>query len=185
MSFNPSEMKKYVNKDNSVLVVWDVQEALVNSIFNKEEFLAKTKELVKEARGKGIPIIYTKITPFPEKFESPLRRGWRMSLGDIVSELKPEEGDYVLNKNTASIFVGTNVELLMRNSGKMAMIFTGIATEIGVESSARHAFNLGIIPVVAREAVSSRNKEAHERSLANMSLMFPVLSNQEIIEMWK
>jgi nicotinamidase-related amidase len=185
MSFNPSEMKKYVNKDSSVLVVWDVQETLVNSIFNKNEFINKTKELITEARSKGIPIIYTKITPFPEKFESPLRKGWKMNLGDIVNELKPEEGDLMLNKNTASIFVGTNVELLMRNADKKAIIFTGIATEIGVESSARHAFNLGIIPVIAKEAVSSRNKEAHERSLANMSLMFPVLTNQEILEIWK
>ncbi len=185
MAFNPSEIVKLVNKDNSVLVVWDVQEALVNSIFNREEFITKTKELIGAARSKGIPIIYTKITPFPEKFESPLRKGWRMNLGDIVEDLKPEQGDYVLNKNTASIFVGTNVELLMRNSGKIAMIFTGIATEIGVESSARHAFNLGIIPVVAKEAVSSRNKEAHERSLANMSMMFPVITNQEILKIWE
>ncbi len=43
MSFNPSEMKKYVNKDSSVLVVWDVQETLVNSIFNKMNLLTKLK----------------------------------------------------------------------------------------------------------------------------------------------
>ena len=44
--YNKDEMKKLITKKNSVLVVWDVQEALVNSIFNKDEFLTKLKELI-------------------------------------------------------------------------------------------------------------------------------------------
>jgi len=44
--YNKDEMKKLITRKNSVLVVWDVQEALVNSIFNKDEFLTKLKELI-------------------------------------------------------------------------------------------------------------------------------------------
>ncbi|WP_373468455.1 isochorismatase family cysteine hydrolase [Acidianus infernus] len=181
--FNKDEVKKFIRKDNSVLVVWDVQEALVNSIFNKEEFLQKLKELISAARQYNVPIVYTKITPLPERFQPPyMRRSFNP--GDIVKEVYPLEGDVVLNKNTTSIFVGTNFELMLRNAGIQAIVFTGIATDIGVETSARHAQALGYLPVIAREAVSSSDKDAHERSLINMSKLMLVLDNKEIIERW-
>jgi|BEDMetMinimDraft_2_1075160.scaffolds.fasta_scaffold02613_2 nicotinamidase-related amidase len=181
--FNLEEVKKLIRKDNSVLVVWDVQETLVNSIFNKEEFISKLKELIEAARKYSVPIVYTKITPYPDKFQP---RYFRRSFnpGDIIKEVYPEEGDVVLNKNTPSIFVGTNFELMLRNVGITTIVFTGIATNIGVETSARHAQALGFLPVIAKEAVSSSDKEAHERSLANLSKLMPVLSNKEIIERW-
>lgn len=178
-------MLKGINANNTALVVWDVQEALVNSIFNKEEFLSKLKELIDFARGKNIPIFYTKITPLPERFTPASRRGvgvW--SPGDIYKTVYPHQEDIVINKNTASIFIGTNFELMIRSAGIMYIIFTGIATEIGVETSARHAQNLGFIPIIAKEAVSSADKEAHERSLANMQKLFPVLTNKEIKELF-
>jgi len=113
--YNKDEMKKLINKKNSVLVVWDVQEALVNSIFNKDEFLTKLKELINSARQYNIPIVYTKITPLPERFQPPyLKR--RFNPGDIVKEVYPTENDIIINKNTTSIFVGTNFELMLRNA---------------------------------------------------------------------
>ncbi|MEL9991189.1 MAG: isochorismatase family cysteine hydrolase [Thermoproteus sp.] len=181
---SPNELKKFIRRSNSVLVVWDVQEALVNMIFNRDEFLAKLKELIDGARRYNVPIVYTKITPFPPRFASPFRRsGW--DPGDIHKEVYPKEGDVVLNKNTTSIFVGTNFELLLRNAGLTTIVFTGIATDIGVETSARHAQALGFLPVIAKEAVSSGDKDAHERSLANMARLFPVLTNAEILELWE
>jgi len=182
--YNLEELRKYVKRDNSVLVVWDVQEALVNSIFNRNEFLQKLSELISAARRYNVPIVYTKITPYPEKFQAPLFRGITFSPGDIVKEVYPQPGDVVLNKNTPSIFVGTNFELMLRNVGITTIVFTGISTEIGVETSARHARALGFLPVIAKEAVSSGDKEAHERSLANLQKLVLVLSNKEIIERW-
>ena len=182
--FNKEEVKKFITRKNSVLVVWDVQEALVNSIFNKEEFLSKLKELIEAARQYNVPIVYTKITSLPERFQPPyMRRSFNP--GDIVKEVYPQQGDVVLNKNTTSIFVGTNFELMIRNAGIQVIVFTGIATDIGVETSARHAQALGFLPVIAREAVSSSDKDAHERSLANMSKLMLVLDNKEIIERWR
>ncbi|BDC17181.1 isochorismatase family cysteine hydrolase [Acidianus sp. HS-5] len=182
--FNKDELKKFIRKNNSVLVVWDVQEALVSSIFNREEFLQKLKELISAARQYNVPIVYTRITPLPERFQPPYMRR-TFNPGDIVKDVYPQEGDVVLYKNTASIFVGTNFELMLRNAGIQTIIFTGIATDIGVETSARHAQTLGYLPVIAKEAVSSSDKEAHERSLANMNRLMLVLENNEIIERWK
>ncbi len=181
--FNLDEIKKLVKKNNSVLVVWDVQDALVNSIFNKDEFINKLKELIDAARKNNVPIVYTMITPFPERFQPIIRRSFNP--GDIYKEVYPKEGDVILRKNTPSIFVGTNFELMLRNAGITSIVFTGIATDIGVETSARHAQALGFIPVIAKEAVSSADRQAHERSLANMQRLMLVLSNREIIELWE
>jgi nicotinamidase-related amidase len=176
---------KLIRREKSALIVWDVQEALVSAIFNRDEFISNLSKIIKKARESKLPIFYTRITPLPERFESPLRKAasfGKFEPGDIVKEVYPESGDIVLNKNTASIFIGTNFELMARNAGIDTLYFTGIATEIGVETSARHAQNLGFIPVIVQDAVSSRDQEAHERSLKNLSKMLPVVTTQELLK---
>jgi nicotinamidase-related amidase len=180
-------IKSMIKKENSALVVWDVQEALVSSIFNRKEFIENLRKVIEKARNSSIPVFYTKITPLPSRFESPLRKAagyGRFEPGDIVNDVYPKGNDIVINKNTASIFIGTNFELMIRNAGITALFFTGIATEIGVETSVRHAQNLGFIPVVISDAVSSRDKEAHERSLKNMASLIPVITSSEFVSMF-
>jgi nicotinamidase-related amidase len=48
-----------------------------------------------------------------------------------------EEEEMVITKHTASIFIGTDLERMIRNTGITTIIFSGIATELGVESSTR------------------------------------------------
>ncbi len=179
-----------VNPEHSALIIWDVQNMLVGRIFNKEEFIKNNTELIKRAHELEIPVIFTKITPLPEKFESAprlARGGFPKDMDKSMFELtiKPEDSDIVLNKNTASIFIGTNFEIMMRNAGIETLIYTGIATEIGVESSVRDGSNRGFYNVVIKDAVSSGNREAHERSLKNMELMFNVISKDELLNLWK
>ncbi|MEM3205635.1 MAG: isochorismatase family cysteine hydrolase [Thermoplasmatales archaeon] len=182
-----NNLSKFIKKENSALIVWDVQEALVSSIFNRQEFLKNIKQVIERSRELKIPIFYTKITPLPQEFESPLRKAagfGKFEPGDIVKEIYPTDKDIVINKNTASIFIGTNFELMVRNAGINSLFFTGIATEIGVETSVRHAQNLGFIPIVIKDAVSSRDKDAHERSLKNMSALLPVISLSDFLAMF-
>ncbi len=185
-------LRDILNPSKTALVVWDVQNMLVEGIFDKEEFLENTNALIGAARGKNIPIFFTKITPLPERFTSPARKLYsqrsdalKRSPEGFELTIKPDEGDTVINKNTASVFIGTNFELMVRNAGVITLVFAGIATEIGIESSARDAFNRGFHSVVAKDAVSSRNKEAHERSLQNMEGMFTLATVAEISEAWR
>jgi nicotinamidase-related amidase len=98
--------------------------------------------------------------------------------------VRPQEGDTILNKNTASIFVGTNFELQVRNANLSTIIFSGIATEIGIESSARDALNRGFFPVVVTDAVSSSDREAHTRSLQNLKNMMILLTSTDLVTVW-
>jgi nicotinamidase-related amidase len=63
-------IKEIVNPEHTALVVWDVQNALVNNIFNKKEFLSNLKTVISKAREKGVSVIYSKITPLPPQYNS-------------------------------------------------------------------------------------------------------------------
>jgi nicotinamidase-related amidase len=187
-----NSIKDFLNPSNTALLIWDVQNMLVESIFNKEEFLIQNHKIIDNAHRFKVPVFFSRITPLPAFYESPVRK-FLMQLRKMKLNMQPEgmeltippsESDVVINKNTPSIFIGTNFELMLRNAGIITIILTGIATEMGVESSARDAFNRSYMPIVASDAVSSFDKEAHSRSIQNMKNLFPVITVDEIIEKW-
>jgi len=196
-------LKEIVNPEHTALVLWDCQNGLVDGIFNREEYLDNLKALLGAARHQRAAIIYTKITPLPTGYQS----GWgiyqsmkRFNVSDpskipifmkpgspeaeINATLAPVEGEVVLNKHTPSIFFGTNFEQLMRFRGIQTILFAGIATEYGVEHSAREAAIRGFYTVVVSDCVSSMDKTAHEMALKIMPRMCLVLPSNDIMKEW-
>lgn len=66
----PENLKEILDTAHSCLVVWDVQNGLVNRIFNQDAFLEKLKNLLGRLRGK-VPVFYTLITPLPRPSSPP------------------------------------------------------------------------------------------------------------------
>lgn len=188
-----NELKEILNPGKTALLVWDVQNMLVDNIFNTEEFLFRTKEVIALAKANHVPVIFSKITPLPAEFESPVRkyffkrRGFSLNQAPNAMDLtiEPTTDDLVIPKNTASMFIGTNFELLLRNAGITTIVITGIATEYGVESTARDALNRGFFPVIVTDAVSSSSRDTHNRSLENLKNLVILLSTEELISLWK
>ncbi len=193
-------LKEVVNPKHTCLVAWDIQNGLVERTFNRGEFVRDIKNLIEALRGK-VPLVYTNITPperefrsswafysmmkrfgvsDPEKLPDFLKKGSQES--EIGGGLEPKPGDVLLDKPAASIFIGTNFEYMMRARGITTLIFTGIATEFGIESSARDGANRGFYPVIATDCVSSMDREGHERSLLNMQRLFICENSKTIIE---
>jgi nicotinamidase-related amidase len=196
-------IKEIVNPEHTALVVWDVQNALVNNIFNKKEFLSNLKTVISKAREKGVSVIYSKITPLPPQYNSswaiystmrrygvddPAKLPPFMKPGtsdaEIASDVAPSGEDIIINKHTASIFIGTHVEHLLRNKGIETVVFTGISTEFGVASSARDASNRGFYPVVVSDGVSAMDREMHELALKVLTRMVIVTPAAEIVKAW-
>jgi len=197
-------LKEIVEPKHTCLVVWDVQNALVNSIFNREQFLKSSKSLIEAARKNNVLVVYTKITPLPVSLESPWRvymmmkrfgvddpkklRPWMLPgspEAQIPDEVKPAEDDLVLNKHTASVFIGTHFEYVMMNRGITTILFSGIATEIGIASSARDSSNRGFYTVVLSDCVSSLDKEMHEAALKVLPRICLVMPSTEVMLQWK
>jgi nicotinamidase-related amidase len=193
-------LKEIVEPEHSCLVVWDVQNGLVDRIFNREEFMTNLKNFIEKLRGR-MPVFYTLITPMHRDFTSSwnyfsMMRRFNvddinklpsfMAIGskerEIPEMVQPEHTDIVLEKSTFSIFIGTNFDYMMRNHNVTTLIFTGISTEMGIESSARDASARGFYPVVVSNCVSSLDKDAHERSLKTMTKLFIVETADNILK---
>jgi nicotinamidase-related amidase len=197
------KLEEIVDPKHTALVLWDCQNALVNNVFNHEEYLTNLKTLLTVARRREIPVIYTKITPLPPGFQSawnmyqnmkryniddPAKLPVFMRPGspeaEISPELAPKQGEIVLNKHSANIFFGTDFGQLMRFRGVQTIIFTGIATEYGVEHSAREASIRGFYTIVVSNCVSSGDKAKHEMALKILPRMCLVLPSKDIIKEW-
>ena len=196
-------LQEIVEPEHTALVVWDVQNALVNSAFNKSEFLQNLKLFVESAQRNNVPVVYSKITPLPLSYESSFRTYMQMKRygvddpaklptflrpgspeAEIHSEVSPKDGDLILPKHTTSIFVGTHFEYLMRNRGISTIIFTGIATEIGIDSSARDSACRGFYTVIAEDCVSSSDEEMHKAALKTLSRVCIIAPSTGIIKAW-
>ncbi len=143
--------------------------------------------LIGAARAAGIPVIYT--TPVSRADGAdvvllPTDLGARTGTPSLTNcvegttdaefpdEIAPAPADYVFLKRRPSAFYGTGVAELLRMLRRDTIIIGGGATNRGVETSVREAFNLDLRVVVTRECCWSGDREAHEYSLNKAMAMF-------------
>jgi nicotinamidase-related amidase len=94
--------------------------------------------------------------------------GW----ADILPEIGPEDGDVVVTKHHPGAFNGTDLDLQLRRRGIQTIVLCGIATNIGVEATARVGFEQGYNLVFADDAMAGRDAELHT---ASVSKFFPTI----------
>ena len=188
-------IEEILDPSHTALVAWDVQRALAKIIFNKEEFSRNLNSIVELARKSNIPIFFTSIQMLSKRFESSAfiytlgklgidRLFEQFTTEDMDFTIKPKQNEIVINKHTAIIFIDTGFERMLRNAGIITVVFTGNATEFGIESSARDAFNRGFYSVVVSDCVSSPDKHGHNRSLENMKNLITIINSKELENIW-
>ena len=93
--------------------------------------------------------------------------------GPICSqELNQQPEDHIVTKQTWGAFTNTDLDEYLKKQGVTQVVIVGIATSFGVESTARHAFELGFNVTLAVDAMTDRNADAHTNSI---SRIFPRL----------
>lgn len=80
---------------------------------------------------------------------------------EIVPELGPEDGDIVITKRQWGAFYGTDLDLQLRRRGVTTIVLGGIATNYGVESTARDGYERGYQLVLVEDATSARSAGDH------------------------
>lgn len=91
----------------------------------------------------------------------------------IVDALKPRPGDLVVVKTRYSGFAGTPLDSILRTRGIRYLIFTGIATNVCVESTLRDAYFLDYWPILLRDAaMAAGGAAAHDATLFNVENFF-------------
>lgn len=191
----PSTLAEIVEPRRTALLLWDMEYAIAPKAFNYSEIAAKLKDLAAHARRAGITVFYSVQVPFDvAKEEAPVWvrvRMKRANLADprgreIVAELKPEPSDIVFQKRRPDAFIGTDFDMVLRSRGIGTIVIGGVATEGGVEGTARTARNLGYEVVIVRDGVGSRSRELHELALKLMEQThFELADSAEIAALWR
>jgi nicotinamidase-related amidase len=84
---------------------------------------------------------------------------------ELIPELDRQPGDIVILKRQWGAFYGTDLDLQLRRRALATIVICGIATEIGVESTARDAYERGYELIFAEDAMTGRTTESHTNSV--------------------
>jgi len=177
-----------LEKGETALIVVDLQNEFVrdgglNQVKTAKATLAVNKKLIDFSHKNNMPVIYTKVVNrndnirvrytkilrpelFREKLLVPGHKRYftdvkkELDVVDIVEEIYPEKGDYIIEKDLFDSFQGTNLDTLLRSLKIENVLVTGTVTHICVESTARGAYNHDYNPVLVTDAISSGATEA-------------------------
>jgi len=84
---------------------------------------------------------------------------------EIVPELGPVPGDLVITKRQWGAFYGTELDLQLRRRGVDTILLVGISTNVGVESTARDAYERGYEQVFVEDAMAARSPDEHANTV--------------------
>jgi nicotinamidase-related amidase len=105
---------------------------------------------------------------------------------EFMAALDRQPLDHVVTKSTWGAFTNTDLEAHLKRLGVTQIVLAGVATSIGVESTARHAHELGFHVALAVDAMTDLSLEAHDHSVTRI---FPRLgenaTTHEILELLK
>jgi nicotinamidase-related amidase len=87
---------------------------------------------------------------------------------ELVPEIGPQPGDLLITKHQWGAFYGTQLDLQLRRRDVQTIVLGGIATNIGVESTARDAYERGYHQIFAEDAMAGISAEAHEFAIKNI-----------------
>ncbi len=98
---------------------------------------------------------------------------------EVIDELKPIDGDIVVENYSSSGFCATPLDLILRNHGITNLVISGIATHVAVESTTRDAFNMGYTVYTLEDCCTSTTQEIHEWSIKNTLSFFGFVIDAE------
>jgi len=172
----------------AALVVIDLQQGIVSLpvVHPVDEVVKQSAALAAAFRGHGLPVVLVNVAGgAPGRTEQGRRlgdlpAGW----ADLVPELNRQPADHVVTKRTWGAFTNTDLEAQLRKLGVTQVVLAGVATSIGVESTARQAYELGFNVALAVDAMTDMSLDAHANSIARI---FPRLgetgTTREIIDL--
>lgn len=176
-----------------VLIIIDMVVDFVTGKFGNpyaQEIVPNIKLLIDKAHQKNIPVIYLRDAHSESDKELSLWGKHAMD-GDkgseIIPELAPKDGDYIIKKRVYSGFYDTELESILRKLYVDTVVLTGTSTHICVLHNSADAFFRGFDVIVVSDATASFVPEEHERALKYMKDIHnaKIYTTQELLERWE
>lgn len=105
--------------------------------------------------------------------------------GDFYGDVRPEPGDPVVTKHRFNGFINTDLDTILRAHGVRTMVFTGVATNVCVESTARDGFMRDYYVVFTEDGTATYAEEDHRAALRNIDRFFgQVVPISDVLSIW-
>lgn len=186
----PRSLDEAVSLDHAALLVYDMQVGILRQMQGADAVVEKVHAVLETAREVGLRTYFLRHTSLPRnlmgRFQMRQALAWQQAENpgevvpwfprgapgtEIIPELAPRDSEAVFDKLSMSAFEGTPLNFALRDCDIRTVLIVGVATEIGIEPTVRHAADLGYVPVVVEDACGAGHAEAGERALASMRFM--------------
>lgn len=151
------------------LVAIDLQKGIVSMDTTppSKEIVSRAAELAQAFRAKGMPVVWINVAGgAPGRTDTPRPTGTRPAdWAELVPELAVQPGDHRVTKLQLGGFAGTTLDHTLRRAGVTQIVLVGISTSIGVESTARAAYDIGYNVVFVTDVMADRDAQMHQHSI--------------------
>jgi nicotinamidase-related amidase len=174
----------------TALIVIDLQKGIVSrdtKPHSSADVVANAANLAAHFRNAGAPVILVHVAfgrdrgdALKQAVDSPnapiqLPPDW----SDFVSDIGARDTDIIITKKQWGAFYGTDLDLQLRRRGVKTIVLCGIATNFGVESTARDAWERSYEIIFVEDAMSSFDNESHDFAIRKI---FPRLGRVQSTE---
>jgi nicotinamidase-related amidase len=186
----PKSLEEVVSPENTALVVYDMQAGITRQVKNGAEITSQVSKVLTAARVAGMRVFFTRHMSLPKKlmgsFQMRTAMAWQRTTNpdavqpaflrdspgfQIVPELQPLPEEAIFDKLSMSAFEGTPLEMALRDCGVRSFIIVGIALEIGIDPTCRHGADLGLWPILVKDACGAGSATAADHALAALEHM--------------
>ncbi len=166
------------------LLVYDMQVGVMRQVHDAPRVTARAVDVLQAARRSGVRTFFTRHMSLPNRVAGATQlrtaMAWQRVVHadqvtpsfprdsaqfQLVPEVTPTSDEAILDKIAMSAFVGTPLDIVLRDCGVSAIAIVGAAMEVGIEPTVRHAMDLGYVPIVLTDACGAGNPSAAQRSL--------------------
>lgn len=185
----PQNLQEVCDPKRMALVVYDMQVGIMSQLPKEkgEAITANVLKVLQAARQAGVRVFFFRHLSLPVEiagvFQLRMAMAWQRVdkvsevkpwfLRDspafqLIPELSPLPSEAIFDKITMSAFEGTPLNIALRDCNINSFAIVGVAMEIGIEPTVRHATDLGYIPVIVTDACGAGDEDAASRSLASL-----------------
>ncbi|MBE9059463.1 cysteine hydrolase family protein [cf. Phormidesmis sp. LEGE 11477] len=186
----PESLEDACELNRTALVVYDMQIGIFSQLSNGDPIKDKVLAVLQVARETGLRIFFMRHMSLPKElsgvFQLKTAKAWQRATStddvnpwflrdapgfQLIPEMSPLPSEAIFDKITMSAFESTPLDIALRDCGIGNVIVVGVATEIGIEPTIRHAADLGYIPIMVTDACGAGDEAAGQRAVASLKFM--------------
>ncbi len=170
-------------EENAALVIIDLQKGItaMQAAHPMGDIVGRSAMLARAFRERELPVVLVNVAGgAPGRTDAPRPAfAFPPDWTDLAPELDQHPSDHLVTKHRIGAFIGTSLDSILRERGVTQIVLAGVATSVGVEATARSAYDHGYHVVLVTDAMTDRDAESHRHSVEKI---FPRIGETEITE---